>query len=130
MPTEENPFVLELDVVFHAIVESPLYGLFIRTADGIMLFGTNSEDRFAETTLAPLQPEGSRVTVCFTLHPHLCAGDYFLSIAVSSSRGDKEVMDRRHDAIHFALNQPACRGMVNMKPAICYVESNKGGGLA
>lgn len=118
---------LELDVMFLHAVSRPLYGLFIRTADGVTLFSTNSDDKAAQTCPAVPQEAGTRATVCFDLQPNLCAGDYFFSIAVSETRyGDKEVLDRRHDAIHLVLHDPAnLGGMIDMQPVI-RIESRPG----
>ena len=122
---------LDLDIVFFSDVTTPLYGLFIRTAEGITLFATNSEDRDAQTIPALPQKSADRITVHFALYPNLCAGDYFFSIAVSDiSHGDKEVLDRRHDAIHWAPHQPtSLGGMVSMRPAI-HVTSAPGTNLS
>jgi len=94
--------------------------LFIRTADGVTLSSTNSDDKAAQTQPAIPQEAGTRATVCFDLQLNLCAGDYFFSIAVSETRyGDKEVLDRRHDAIHLVLHDPVnLGGMVDMQPVI------------
>ena len=112
--------MLELDVIFLHTVSRPLYSLFIRTADGVTLSSTNSDDKSALTQPPQPQEAGSRATVSFDLQPNLCAGDYFFSIAVSETRyGDKEVLDRRHDAIHLVLHDPVnLGGMVDMQPVI------------
>lgn len=116
----ERRLILELDVAFIENVKAPLYGLFIRTADGVTLFATNSNDQVAQTDPAIPQQQGDLVTVRFELQPNLCAGDYFFSIAVSDiSRGGKETIDRRHDAIQWTIVQPtSLAGMVDMKPII------------
>ncbi|MCZ2174109.1 MAG: ABC transporter ATP-binding protein [Burkholderiales bacterium] len=118
--TRGGRLTLELDVTFLQTVSRPLYGLFIRTADGVTLSSTNSDDKAAQTQPAIPQEAGTRATVCFDLQLNLCAGDYFFSIAVSETRyGDKEVLDRRHDAIHLVLHGPAnLGGMVDMQPII------------
>jgi len=58
--------------------------------------------------------------VQFSLAPNLYAGDYFLSLAVSDISGmGKKILDRRHDAIHWAIKTPVgLGGMVNMYPKI------------
>lgn len=116
----EHQLILELDVAFFSEVRYPLYGLFIRTADGVTLFATNSEAENAKGRQQIRQKEGDCVTVHFELFPNLCAGDYFFSIAVSDiSYGDKEVLDRRHDAIHWSPTFPiSLEGMVNMRPTV------------
>ena len=123
----DRRLILELDVVFVANVMAPLYGLFVRTADGITLFATNSEDEAAQKNRVVPQQSGDHVTVRFDLQPNLCAGDYFFSMAVSDlSRGGKEILDRRHDAVHWTIVQPSSlAGMVNMKPIIQVTQAER-----
>lgn len=109
--------ILDLKIAFFRDVEHPIYGVTIKSKDGITLFGTNSRDYApqAKECLQP-QPIGRVVVVRFTLLPHLCAGDYFISVGVVDGAGGNLVpLDRRYDSIHFAVTGPAAPvGMVDM----------------
>lgn len=113
-PGEE--LVLDLTVEFSRDIEHPIYGLTIKSKDGITLFGTNSRD-YAPKAKECIQPQqaGHVVRVRFTLHPHLSAGDYFISVGVVDGAGENLVpLDRRYDSIHFTMTGPAAAGMVDM----------------
>lgn len=108
---------LVLKIAFSCDVEHPIYGVTIKSKDGITLFGTNSRD-YAPQDRECFQPQqaGHVVMVRFTLHPHLSAGDYFISVGVVDGAGENLVpLDRRYDSIHFTVTGPAISsGMVDM----------------
>ena len=121
VPSEaDGRIFVELDVTFYSDIDQPLYGLFIRTVDGVTIFFANSEQKIAIDSPMQSKERGDEVTVQFSLAPNLYAGDYFLSIAVSDISGmGKKVLDRRHDAIHLAIKTPVgLGGIVNMHPKI------------
>jgi lipopolysaccharide transport system ATP-binding protein len=109
--------VLDLKVAFFHNIEYPIYGVTIKSKDGITLFGTNSRD-YAPQARECFQPQqaGHVVMARFTLRPHLSAGDYFISVGVVDGAGENLVpLDRRYDSIHFTVTGPAVSvGMVDM----------------
>jgi len=108
---------LVLKVAFFCDVERPIYGVTIKSKDGITLFGTNSRD-YTPQDRECFQPQqaGNVVMARFTLHPHLSAGDYFISVGVVDGTGENLVpLDRRYDSIHFTVTGSAISsGMVDM----------------
>jgi lipopolysaccharide transport system ATP-binding protein len=109
--------ILDMKVAFFRDVEHPIYGVTIKSRDGITLFGTNSRD-YAPQARECFQPQqaGHVVMVRFTLRPHLSAGDYFISVGVVNGDGENLVpLDRRYDSIHFTMTGPSVSaGMVDM----------------
>ncbi len=111
----KEPFLVILAVVFHADIEAPIFGLTIKTPDGVTVGGENSRDCSEHLAACPGK-KGERVQVSFTLQHVLCPGDYLLSVGVVEEReGELEPLDRRYDAIylHVASEKPAY-GLVDM----------------
>jgi lipopolysaccharide transport system ATP-binding protein len=88
---------------FHRQVELPIYGLTIKTPEGVVVFGGNTRDGMAEPMFR-VAAAGSTVEVAFRVDQMLGSGDYLLSVGVSEQRGDEVVpLDRRYDAIHLQV---------------------------
>ena len=88
-----------IQVAFDEIFARPVFGLLIKTHDGIFLFGTNSvmsgDARFGAVEA------GACVSVEFTLPVGLNTGAFLISVGVSSDDGTGELvpLDRRYDSI-------------------------------
>ncbi len=78
----------------------PIYGLTIKTPDGITLFGSNSRD-FDNGPLLLTANQGSIYKVSFILQEQrLGAGEYLVSVGVAEEKaGEIFPLDRRYDAI-------------------------------
>jgi lipopolysaccharide transport system ATP-binding protein len=88
---------------FHRRVELPIYGLTIKTPEGVVVFGGNTRDGMGEPMFRPAAA-GSTVEVAFRVDQMLGPGDYLLSVGLSEQRGDEVVpLDRRYDAIHLRV---------------------------
>lgn len=85
-------------VVFDQDVPCPVYGLLVKTHDGVFLYGTNSK---ISAGAAPPAVAGQIVDVEFRLSAALNSGSFLLSLGVSSedAPGELRPLDRRYDAI-------------------------------
>jgi lipopolysaccharide transport system ATP-binding protein len=120
---------IDLKVLFLRTVDFPIYGLVLKSKEGITLFGTTSRDIDLPFSARPhVQAAGSIARVRFELTPQLCAGDYFLSLGVvDGSRDNLIPLDRRYESIQIRVTDPpAYVGMVNMEPDFTYIENNSG----
>lgn len=80
-----------------------VFGLFIKTPDGVTVFGNSTRN---PSVYAPPLAAGAGEAVCiaFRLQLHLGPGAYLLSAGVSSEEGEEIVpLDRRYDCLHFEV---------------------------
>ena len=77
-------------------------GLRIRTIQGIEVYGTSSD--YVKQSLSNV-PAGSRWLASFKMSMGLCAGTYFVSIAIAeaTSRTEMTYLDKRTDVIVFKI---------------------------
>ncbi|KDR31423.1 sugar ABC transporter ATP-binding protein [Caballeronia zhejiangensis] len=95
---------LRLSVRFNQEVVRPIFGVTIKTKEGITVAGTNSELLSSEVHTHGLGAPGSGVVVEMNFRCTLATGDYFISIGVAS-RAEEAIVphDRRYDAVHFSV---------------------------
>jgi lipopolysaccharide transport system ATP-binding protein len=87
-------------VKFNKSVKRPIFGLTIKTTDGVTVYGTNSRDvdcKIGEKL------ENQWTVVKFSFIPRLVQGDYFISLGVAEEQTNQEIipLDRRYDMIHI-----------------------------
>lgn len=115
---------VELVIRFFREVLYPIYGITLKTKDGIALFGTNSTE-IGQKNSVPVrsQSPGTEVRICFGLSLPLCAGAYLLSVGVVDASCEGLVpLDRRYDSILIEVAYPpALQGMVDMNPSFSYI---------
>jgi homopolymeric O-antigen transport system ATP-binding protein len=89
--------------VFTEQVANPIYGLTIKTADGVTVYGANTRDR--NVTVEPGSP-GSVTMVRFSFTADLVTADYFISLGLADVDDLKEsiAVDRRFDLIHLYIS--------------------------
>ena len=94
--------MLRMTVHFHQNLKEIIYGLTIRTVDGVMVFGTNTRHRKIETK-ERLQNETAEI--CFRFKMNLLPGEYFLSLGVAQDDEsvDNLAIDRRYDLVHLKI---------------------------
>lgn len=93
---------LVLGVSFNQNVSRPIFGLTVKTKDGITVYGTNSEMISTEAGSQVSGRAGTGCQVVFAFDCLLGPGDYFLSVGVASRDGeDVAPHDRRYDSIHL-----------------------------
>ncbi len=89
--------VIELHSTAHETVENPAFGMVIRTADGTLLYDTNT----ILQRMAPGRYEaGQRFVVRFGFHARLTPGNYLVTVA-ASRHDDAETYDWHTDAVSF-----------------------------
>ncbi|WP_114241365.1 ABC transporter ATP-binding protein [Dyella sp. C9] len=98
---------LSYRVLFEREVARPVFGLLIKSHDGVFLYGTNSH--LSESDEAKgVYPAGSSVVANFEFPWHFNAGAYLISVGVSEERGEGDLLplDRRYDAIMVTTDNP------------------------
>lgn len=102
---------LLLRVKFEANIVRPIVGVTVKTAEGVVVYGTNSEYQ-PLLGLTDGAVAGSTVDVEIAFKCALADGDYFLSVGIAS-RGEEEIVphDRRYDSIHIKVMQAKFFGL-------------------
>ncbi len=110
---------LRVKVEFRDVVNKPIYGLTIKSANGAQLLTMNSRQSLSTTTFSS-QKTGDLVTVCFRLQPFLDSGEYSVSVGVASATESGVVPhDRRYDSIILRISHPlTSSGEVAMNPSV------------
>jgi lipopolysaccharide transport system ATP-binding protein len=109
---------LQMKVYFHELMENVIYGLTIRTVDGVMVFGANTRSRQMETKK---RMRGEIAEVYFRFTMNLLPGEYFLSLGVAQDDDsvDNLAIDRRYDLSHLTVSGgPDDLGFAEMKLGI------------
>ena len=93
---------LQMRVYFHESMEDVIYGLTIRTVDGVMVFGANTRSRQMETKK---RARGETAEIRFRFILNLLPGEYFLSLGVAQDDDsvDNLAIDRRYDLVHLSV---------------------------
>ena len=93
---------LRAAIHFNTDVERIIYGVTVKSADGMVIYGTNSRLRHTDDTS---QVAGDLVQLEFTMKANLLGGDYFISIGVAQDDEDKDnlAIDRRYDMVHLRV---------------------------
>lgn len=98
------PFVLAYRTVFTRRVNQPIFGLLIKTHDGVVVYGTNSAILNAQRN--EKAEEGQAIDCVFSLPLRLNAGSYLISLGVTETTSDGSDMplDRRYDSIRIDVH--------------------------
>ena len=106
---------LRLLVEFSKDCSAPIFGLAIKTPDGVTVYGNNSRDVSGGPFLHPVTA-GTRVVVVPKLELLLGEGDHMLSVGVAEDDGSESVpKDRRYDARHIqVLNRSKSQGLTEL----------------
>jgi lipopolysaccharide transport system ATP-binding protein len=91
--------LISFKAVFNKLVNRPVFGILIKTLDGIFVYGTNSE---LSPSNAKMQPAafGEIRYASFELPILLNTGNYLISVGISeqSDAGELVPLDRRYDS--------------------------------
>ena len=106
---------LYLKVRFAQDIARPIYGVTIKTPDGVEIAGANSQDSVAFPAWER-RAAGEVAVVRFDFTCRLNSGEYLLSVGVAETGGEGVVpLDRRYDAIHLhAVNSRKVFGLVDL----------------
>lgn len=94
---------LEMDVGASVSLDHLIYGLTIKSVDGITVYGANSRARgLGEQALQ----SGQVSTIAFEFSVNLIAAEYFISLGVAQDDDsvDNLAIDRRYDLIHLTVS--------------------------
>lgn len=108
---EETELIIK--VLYKDYVEKPVYGLLIKSLDGIYLFGTNSliEQGYDSSD----RKAGDLIWFKFKLRISLSNGNYMLSFGVSDD-GGRNPLNRRYDSVIINVqNRRTITGLFDMK---------------
>jgi len=95
--------ILEVAVKFFETLRRPIFGITIKTKEGVAVYGTNTEildiEKFKSKGAA-----GEVVLIKINFVCRFAPGDYFISLGVATSQGEEITPhDRRYDSIHFQV---------------------------
>ena len=117
-----DEMTLMLKTEFLSDCAAPIFGLIIKSPDGITVYGNNSRDMEGGPLLYPVSA-GAWVLVVFKIRLFLGQGDYLLSVGIAGNDGTEIVpKDRRYDAIHIQVyNSSKSFGMTELG-LVCSVD--------
>ncbi len=113
-----------LRVRFNRDVDAPIYGLTIKSPDGVHIYGVNSRDYRSRPAFTPRRA-GETVIVRFSFVPRLIAGNFLVSIGVAEQDGDDVTpLDRRYDVFHlFVANSTKSFGIADLEAEFNYEDA-------
>lgn len=116
--------VLRAAVRFLEDIIEPIFGVTIKTHEGVAVYGTNSVmQHTGAITSSGVAGQVIVVEARFTCH--LAPGHYFISVGVASVQRDDVVPhDRRYDAVHLQVNpDPGFYGLSNLTMGLSVLTS-------
>lgn len=96
---------LGISVRFNHMLVRPIFGITIKTKEGVTVYGTNSETLDVPVADS-VGEQGGTAVLTAVFDCTLASGDYFVSLGVATHQGGEIVPhDRRYDAIHLQVVQ-------------------------
>ncbi|MBS0154076.1 MAG: ABC transporter ATP-binding protein [Nitrospira sp.] len=97
-----------MKILFHQPIQLPVYGMSIKSVDGVKVYGTNT---WLDKVSVPPASKSEIVIFCYEIKVSLAGGDVFVSLAVSERMNNQYVLaDHRTDLLHIRV-QTAKEGM-------------------
>jgi ABC-type polysaccharide/polyol phosphate transport system ATPase subunit len=97
----KDKVIFKVKVKFYEDVEKPIFGVIVKTKDGIELYGSNTLQK--EIDVKP-QKKGNELWIEYHLNFNLQPGDYFLSAGVAEMKSfDIIPLDRRYDIAYISV---------------------------
>jgi lipopolysaccharide transport system ATP-binding protein len=105
---------IRVEANFEKACENPVFGFFIKTPDGVTVYGNSTKTLPTPDRLSAA--EGQILCVQFVCELNLGSGSYLLSVGVSAVRGAEVVpLDRRYDVLHFeVVNDSGAVGLADL----------------
>lgn len=102
-------FSIRFFVEVISAIEEVQAGILLRTVEGVSAFGTNT--LYHQSNYKDAR-SGCRLMFDFKLKASLCAGSYFITLAIAEamSDGDMLYLDRKTDAIVIKVSEPRSMG--------------------
>ena len=110
---------LKFKIEFIRDIQSPIFGLAVKTKEGITIYNTNSV--LQNTIPEVLAKSGEIWIIEVQIHLNLSGGDFFISVGIASKSESGEVTphDRRYDSIHLEMDiVNSFTGLVDLKAKI------------
>lgn len=91
-----------MKVKYHQPVEFPLFGITIKTIDGVPIYALNS---FYNKKFIPSAEKSEIIVFCFSVKMNLHAGDYFIDFGADEKVDEKSYisLDRRFALVHLTV---------------------------
>ena len=101
---------------FNETLIRPIFGVTLKTKEGVTIYGVNSES-LAEDNFKNFGDAQSLVTTEFYFNCSLASGDYFLSLGIATKMGEEIIPhDRRYDSIHIQVSSETdFFGLIDLK---------------
>jgi len=103
-----------IKIIFRQLFRFPVYGLTLKTIDGIKIFGTNT---WLDKIDIPPASDGEVVIFCYEIKIILAGGDFFVTLAIANRVQNQVVLaDHRTDIIHIRvkLDKEGDNGFIEM----------------
>jgi lipopolysaccharide transport system ATP-binding protein len=118
-----NEFIkIKLRAVFHNTYKDPVFGILLKTPDGLNIYGTNSE---ITTQYTHGRVSAGEIVDCeFTLKAVMNTGNYLISLGITVKDEDENdvPLDRRYDSILINIHSDTVFLGVCDAQASCKVE--------
>ncbi|HEY4138750.1 MAG TPA: Wzt carbohydrate-binding domain-containing protein, partial [Casimicrobiaceae bacterium] len=129
----DRTFSVRMSVRFDRNVRRPVFGILVKTIDGLFLYGTNSELSNCGAPIPPLVHAGAVVECEFEIPAAINSGDYLLSLGISErlESSELEALDRRYDSILMnVFHASGFWGLADMKASFqtIRIDDPSGGG--
>lgn len=112
---QQQELKFKFRVHFNQLVFRPIFGIAIKTKEGITIYNTNTE--FKDVKFAEAPDANDEYIIAVDIPGILAQGDYFMSVGIASSDGAGNIIphDRRYDSIHLSVEPtPDFIGLVDL----------------
>ena len=105
---------IRVEANFEKACENPIFGFFIKTPDGVTVYGISTKTLLLNNGLSAAA--GQSLCVEFVCELNLGSGSYLLSVGISSMLGTEVIpLDRRYDVLHFeVVNASGAVGLADL----------------
>jgi len=111
----KQTITLGISAKFKSTLVRPIFGITIKTKEGVTVYGVNSETLDVDT-FQSMGQLGSVVQVEALFDCRLAPGEYFISLGIATKQGEDIVPhDRRYDSIHLVVRSDTmCYGLIDL----------------